>query len=78
MHYQISDRIQNMMDCDKIINPQWVCHVLEEELKHIIENYLVVSKDMKVRFKKEGSKNIFFIEFEASRIKPFGYIPQKR
>ncbi|MBQ8444621.1 MAG: hypothetical protein IJX25_04645 [Clostridia bacterium] len=75
MNYQISQRIQNIMDSDKICNPQSVCRVLEEEFKPIVENYLSLSKDFKVRFKKDKDKNIFFLELEASRIKPFGYIP---
>ena len=76
MNYQITDRIFNIMDSDKMCNPQTVCAVLEDEIKPIVENYICLNKDFKVRFRKNGDKNIFFIEFEADRIKPFGYIPK--
>ncbi len=75
MNYKISQRIENILNNDKICNPQRVCEILQEELKPIIENYIVLNSDFKVRFKKENNKNIFFMEIDAQRVKPFGYIP---
>ncbi|MBO5394542.1 MAG: hypothetical protein J6A28_01385 [Clostridia bacterium] len=75
MNYQITNRLHDMLESDKIGNPQRVCKVLEEELSPIIESYIQLEKDVKVRFKKEKNKNIFFIEFEAQRINSFGYQP---
>ncbi len=69
------NRIDYILEKDKIINPQFVCDILKDELKPIIENYISFQKDIKVRFKKENEKNIFYVEIEAERIKPFGYIP---
>ena len=74
MEYKIAQRMDYILNKDKIADPQRVCYVLEEEIKSIVENYLHLSKDFKVRFRKEDKKNIFFVEFEADRIKPFGYI----
>ena len=68
-------RIEFMLEKDKIVNPQFVCQVLKDELKPIISNYLSLNGDIQVRFKKENNKNIFFIEIDADRVKPFGYIP---
>ncbi len=73
MNYKIEERIENILTSDKIGDPQHVCKVLEEELKPIITSYIVLSSEVKVRFKKEDNRNIFFIEFCAERIKPFGY-----
>lgn len=75
MEYKISTRINRMLDNDKMCDPQRVCEILKEELKSVIDNYLVLQKDITVRFKKENNKNVFFIELDAQRIKPFGYIP---
>lgn len=74
MDYQISQRAFRMLEKDRLGNPQAVCKVLEEEIRPIVENYISLSKEFVVRFKKEGVKNLFFIEIQAERIKPFGYI----
>ena len=76
MEYKIAHRIQSVLNSDKISDPQTLCQVLRDEIKPIVENYLSLSKDFKVRFKKEEERNIFFIELEADRVKPFGYIPR--
>lgn len=76
MNYQISERLTSMIDSDKTADPQAVCHILEQELKPILESYVILAKDFKVRFKKQDKQNIFFLEFCAERIKPFGYIPK--
>ena len=75
MDYKIQNRIESILRCDKMSNPQSVCKILKEEIKPIVENYLTIQKEIVVRFKTEKNKNIFYIELEAERIKPFGYIP---
>lgn len=75
MNYKIQNRIENILNNDKMCDPQAVCELLKNEIKPIVENYLTLQNDLIVRFKKENNKNIFFIEFQAQRIKPFGYIP---
>ena len=75
MLYKIQDRMKFILDKDKITDPQRVCELLHEEIKPIVENYINLQGDIKVRFKKEDNRNIFFIEIDAQRIKPFGYIP---
>ena len=74
MNYIVEDRIENMLYNDKIIDPQRMCEILKNELEPVVRNYLQFKGDMKVRFKKENSKNIFWFEIETERIKPFGYI----
>ncbi len=68
-------RIDNILNEDKIINPQYICDVLKEEIKPIVENYMILQNDIKVRFKKERNKNVFTIEIDANRTKYFGYVP---
>ncbi len=75
MDYSISNRMEFILNKDKMSNPQRVCELLQEELKPIISNYLLLKNEPIVRFRREDNKNIFFIELEAERIKPFGYIP---
>lgn len=75
MDYKIAKRLEYILNNDKISDPQSICEILKDEIKPIIENYLTLQNDIVVRFKKVNNKNIFFIELEANRIKPFGYIP---
>ena len=75
MNYKIQNRLENILTCDKIGDTQSICEVIKDEIKPIIENYLTLQKDISVRFKKENNKNIFFIEIQAERTRPFGYIP---
>lgn len=74
MDYRITDRLKTILANDKMADPQHICQVLKEELKPLIESYIMLDSDIKVRFKKDNQKNIFFIEFSADRIKPFGYL----
>lgn len=75
MNYKIEDRIDYILEKDKISTPQRICEILKDEIKPIIENYLYLESEVVVRFKKEGNKNRFWIEFDISRIKPVCYIP---
>ena len=75
MDYSISNRVEFILNKDKIFDPQRVCDLLKEELKPLISNYLSLRSEPIVRFRKEDNRNIFFIELDAERIKPFGYIP---
>lgn len=75
MRYQISSRIDEVLENNKFCDPQHTCDVLQEEIQPIVENYLSLCGDIRVRYRKEGDKNVFFIEMVASRIKPFGYLP---
>lgn len=75
MDYRITKRIENILRNDKLPDPQHICEVLEDELKPLIESYIELNSDIKVRFRKEKNKNsTFWIEFSAERIKPYGYI----
>lgn len=74
MDYKIQNRLENILSNDKMSDPQTICEILKDEIKPIVENYLSLQNEVIVRFKKENNKNIFFIELQADRIKPFGYI----
>lgn len=75
MDYKIAKRLETILSNDKISDPQHVCEVIKDEIKPLIESYIELDSDIHVRFKKDKEKNIFWIEFSADRIKPFGYIP---
>lgn len=75
MNYKITERIEKILDCDKMGDCQYICDILKDEISPIVKNYIVTNEDIKVRFKKENNKNIFWIEIDANRIKPFGYLP---
>ena len=75
--FQVTSRVEEMLKNDNISNPQGVCRILEKEIQKLIENYLVLNKEIIVRFKKENGQNIFFFEFFADKIKNVGYLPQK-
>ena len=75
MNYKIENRIEYILDNDKMNDPQILCDILRDEIKPIVENYLNLNSEIMVRFKKENNRNIFFVQIDADRIKPFGYIP---
>jgi septum formation topological specificity factor MinE len=75
MNYKIVDRINNVLDKDKMNDPQILCDILKDEIEPIVKNYISLNNEIKVRYKKENEKNIFWIEVDADRIKPFGYLP---
>lgn len=75
MDYKITKRLENILSNDKVGDPQHVCEVLKDELKPLIESYIELDSEIRVRFKKENDKSIFWIEFSADRVKPYGYIP---
>ena len=74
MEYKIADRLSYILNNDKIVDPQAVCCILEEEIKPIIESYVTLDGAIRVRFKEEGKKKVFFMEFAADRIKNVGYL----
>lgn len=74
MEYKIADRLSYILNNDKMVDPQAVCCILEEEIKPIIESYVNLNSKIKVGFREEGDKKIFFIEFLADRIKNVGYL----
>ena len=75
MNYKITERIEKILDGDKMGDCQYICDILKDEISPIVKNYIVINDDIKVRFKKENNKNTFWIEIDANRIKPFGYLP---
>ncbi len=75
MDYKIAGRMEHILNNDKMCDPQRVCDLLKDDLRSVIENYLVMKNEPVIRFKRDKNKNIFFFEIEAERIKPFGYIP---
>ncbi len=75
MDYKISERMEYILDKDKLTDPQQICDILKNEIEPIVTNYVSLKDDIKVRFKKENNKNVFWVEIVAERIKPFGYIP---
>ena len=74
MSYKICERLDEILKKDKINYPQELCDILKEEIKPIILNYIDLDDDIRVRYKEENGKNIFWIELSANRIKTFGYI----
>ena len=48
---------------------------MDPQIQKLIEDYLILNKEIVVRFKKENGKNIFFLEFQADKIKNIGYLP---
>ena len=75
MDYKISKRIDYILNEDKMCDPQRICNILKDELKPVIANYLTLKNDIIVRYRKDNNRNLFFIELDAERVKPFGYIP---
>ena len=75
MNYKIDEKMEYILDAEKIYNPEYVCKILKEEIEPIVRNYVSLKGEFSISFKKDKNRNIFSIEFDAERIKNFGYIP---
>ncbi len=69
------NRLENILQRDKITDPDRVCEILKGELQSVIEAYINLAQPISVRFHKEGERMLFNVEIEASRVKSFGYLP---
>lgn len=66
------NRIDELLIRDKFTNLESIAEVLKEEITPIARNFLLMSDELKVRYKRNGDKFVFNVEIEADRIKPFG------
>ena len=57
---------------DKFANLDQVAKVLEEEICPIARNFLLLSEQPVVRFRRTENGYVFNIEIKALRVKPFG------
>lgn len=69
------NRLENILQRDKISDPDRICEILKGELTSVIQGYINLAKPLDIRFHREGEHMIFSIEFEAERVKSFGYLP---
>lgn len=77
MQYQILEqRLQGLLQTEKMNDPQHVCDILKGELEPIISNYITLREPIAVRFKKLDKKLLFSVEIDADRVRPFGYLPK--
>lgn len=67
-------RLDEVLVNDKFSNISEVARLLEHEITPILRNYLALSSDVIVRYKKCGNGYRFMLEVDAERIKPFGKI----
>jgi septum formation topological specificity factor MinE len=76
MRYQIAEnRLENILQRDKVNDPQRVCEILKSEINSAIGGFLTLSHPIDVRFKKDGERIIFDVEIAVERVKSFGYLP---
>ncbi len=66
------ERIDQLILRDKFTSLEQVSEVLKEEIASVARNFLLLSDDVVVRYKRDGSQYVFNVEIPASRIKPFG------
>ena len=76
MRYHIAEnRIENILQRDKVNDPQRVCEILKGEINNAIGSFLSLSRPLEIRFRKDGERMIFSVEIEVERVKSFGYLP---
>lgn len=67
-------RLDEVLVNDKFSNISEVARLLEHEITPILKNYLSLSQEVVIRYKKCGNGYRFMLEVDAERIKPFGKI----
>ncbi len=70
-------RLEQILELDKQYVSEQMLSLLESEIKYAVKSYVVLSSNVKVRYKKEGKEIKFMVEFNAERVKNLGFIPQK-
>ena len=77
MRYEImQQRLQSVLHQDKYGNAEQVCEILRGELSPIIQSYIELNSKVSVRAHKEGERLVFSVEFDAARIRNYGYLPK--
>ncbi|MBE7075672.1 MAG: hypothetical protein E7375_01200 [Clostridiales bacterium] len=66
------ERINELLIKDKFSNLEQVAELLKEEITPLALNFFLMSKEVTVRYKREGSGYTFNVEIKADRVKPFG------
>lgn len=66
------ERIDELILRDKFASLEQISEVLKEEVTSVARNFLLLSDDVVVRYKRENGSYVFNVEIPASRIKPFG------
>lgn len=66
------NRLNEILVRDKFVDLENTAHLLEDEIMPIAKNYLQLSDQVVVRYRKEGDEFVFNIEIRAERIKPYG------
>lgn len=66
------ERINELLIKDKFSNLEQVAELLKEEITPLALNFFLMSKEVIVRYKREGSGYTFNVEIKADRVKPFG------
>ncbi len=78
MNYQIMEnRLASVLQRNRDMDPQHICEVLKGELSPIIRSFIDLEGDIKVRYREEDKRMHFWVEMEALRFRPCGYLPKR-
>ena len=71
MRYDISsgDRVFSMLASDNYANPEKVVPILEREFYFVAKDYLNLSDEIKIRYKKTPHGLVFMVEIPATGVK---------
>ena len=70
MRYDISsgDRVFSMLASDNYTNPEKVVPILEREFYFVAKDYLNLSDEIKIRYKKTSHGLVFMVEIPISQM----------
>lgn len=69
-------RLESLLQADKNYVPEEIVLLMKSEIKKLLKEFVLLNSDVKIRFvSHDGIK--FFIEFEAERVRSFGYMSRK-
>lgn len=74
MRYKIEedDRMSTMLSSDRFTNPENITPILKSEIQQIARDYLLLSGDLKVRYRQTENGLLFMVEIPTSGVKNVG------
>ncbi len=75
MKYKIEENIvARKMLSGQSLNPEKILHLLEGEIREVVDNYFVVERGLKIRYRRGEKGMEFCINFEVEEMKEIYFL----
>lgn len=71
-------RLENLIMNDVQYVGEEMLKLLQNEIQNAVKNFVMLTSPVKVRYRKEDGQLKFMVEFYSDRVRPLGFIPNRR